>query len=52
MLMQTGEEEVEVLLVLFLVAAGHQNVVQVDKGEVKASTDIVHEALEGLGCIA
>ncbi len=52
MVMQAGEEETEVLLVLVLVAAGHQDVVQVHKGKVQSSADVVHQALEGLSGVA
>ena len=51
MILQTGENLVEMIPVFLCSGAGNQNVVQVgiDKGET--TEDLVHKSLEGLGCI-
>ena len=50
-ILQTGENLVEMVPVFLCNGAGDQNVVQVgvDKGET--TEDLVHKSLEGLGCI-
>ena len=51
MVLQAAEDFTEVVEVLIQVLAGNQDVVQVRVAEWKATKNLVHEALEGLGGI-
>ena len=45
------EKEVKMLFVGLSVFAGHQDVINMDKGELQTPTESVHQTLKGRGCI-
>ncbi len=51
-LLKDGEDLPEMLDVLLQAVAGDDDVVQVSEDEGEVLEDAVHEALEGLGCVA
>ena len=49
--LQPLEKKMKMLFVGLSVFAGHQDVINIDKGELQTPTDSAHQALKGLGCI-
>ena len=52
MLLEDGEDLLQVLHLLLMCAASYQHVIQVHKDKREATQYIVHQPLEGLACVA
>ena len=48
---QPGQHLPQVLLMLSLIAARNENIVQIDEGETEILEDLVHQALESFGAV-